>query len=134
MPKKYLIGIFVVLLLLCIPLVGSCLQQEAFAKEQEFLTYENQTYGFRIKYPADWTELELNLAFGTSVLVVMFQCPLEGISSNVAIENLSRPMDLDEYEDVAIKSLKKSFTDFNLIERSDTSLASLPAKKNSIYF
>jgi hypothetical protein len=56
--KVFLLGIIMVTLIssLSIPTI----LETAFAQTDNFLTYENPTYGFRLQYPSDWQRTDFN--------------------------------------------------------------------------
>ncbi len=98
---------------------------------QQFLTYDNPTYGIRIKYPSDWTKSE---QVGGSVVV--FLAPKENLSDvfqenvNVLVQDLStRPMTLSEYTNLSIDQISQNIFDANIIDSSATTLDGNPAHK-----
>ena len=98
---------------------------EATADTNELLTYENDTYGVRIKYPADWTYFG-NVETGGVTDIVLFQAPLEGRTDpssaqfDVFTDILSsdRSMSLKEYADAIINNNKLSDPTLNVLESS----------------
>ena len=96
-----------------------------------FSTYENIDYGIKIEYPKNWTVDEVT----EPPVVVQFLSPREGIGDTfqenvtIAYEELPQPMTLQEYTESSINLLRGLFTEFNLIEQSDTTLAGNPAQE-----
>lgn len=111
-------------------------QYHAFAQSiDNFLTYENSTYGVRIDYPADWTYYGTVESDGF-IDIVVFQAPFEGradLSSAlffVSRDTLPSDMSLKEYADMIINSYKLSDPNFEIVESStdgSTSLLGRPA-------
>jgi hypothetical protein len=84
-----------------------------------FLTYENTTYGVKIKYPPGWDYYESG-EFGGFLDIVVFQSPLEGrtdLSSaifSVSVDTLAnKDESLKEYLDQLIPSMQESMSAFN---------------------
>jgi PsbP-like protein len=83
------------------------------------LTYENNTYGIKIKYPADWDYYESG-EFGGLLDIVVFQSPLEGRTDptsatfSVSTDTQSDQVrSLEEYVEELIPSLSEGMSDFN---------------------
>ena len=106
---------------------------------EDFLTYENTTYGIRIQYPAGWQEGESNQTSEDSVLnyIVAFRSPKDRISDTVAenvivsVENLppEQNISLAAYSTRQIADLTQFSPDFDLQQSIPTVLAGIPAHK-----
>ena len=99
--------------------------EEAIPDTNQLLTYENDTYGIRIKYPADWTYFG-SVKTGGVTDIVLFQAPLEGRTDpssaqfDVFTDTLPSDanMSLEEYTDTIINNNKLSDPTYNVIESS----------------
>ncbi|MCA9406971.1 MAG: hypothetical protein KC684_10560, partial [Candidatus Omnitrophica bacterium] len=81
--------------------------------QNRFSTYNNDRYGFSIKYPSDWTVSE-----NTNGAVVLFYSPLENDldifqeNVNIVVQDISRnKMDVREYTELAIRQMEVVFKD-----------------------
>lgn len=95
-----------------------------------FVVYQNRRYGISIEHPEKWMINEP----GTDVIVVFLsqlESPWDTFQENVNImvRELAGPMTLEEYTDVALALLRQDLPDFTLIESSDFTLSTLPARK-----
>jgi hypothetical protein len=84
-----------------------------------FLTYENSTYGVKIMYPSGWDYYESG-EYGGFLDIAVFQSPLEGrtdLSSalfSVSVDTLAnKDQSLKEYFDQLIPSVQESMAAFN---------------------
>jgi eukaryotic-like serine/threonine-protein kinase len=50
----------IILVLLTLGIISIC-QQSTLARTDQFLTYENSDFHFKIEYPSNWTKQEVNL-------------------------------------------------------------------------
>jgi hypothetical protein len=90
----------------------------------DILTYQNNSYGIRIQYPANWTKDERDFDPNDNVTdIVAFSSPLTSRLDNfsetlaISMERLSNPnMTLDEYANSLITDYNKTLTDFKLID------------------
>ena len=106
---------------------------------EDFLTYENTTYGIRIQYPAGWQEGESNQTSEDSVInyIVAFRSPKDRISDTVAenvivsVENLppEQNISLAAYSTRQIADLTQFSPGFDLQQSIPTVLAGIPAHK-----
>lgn len=102
------------------------------------LTYENPTYGIKIKYPSDLegTELGRSIHDTDSIRVVEFYFPLDKPSDTykglvcLDMKSLSsKNMSLDPYSQQQIFHLTKVHKNFRIIESASTTLSNKPAYK-----
>lgn len=86
-----------------------------------FLTYENPTYGIRIKYPRDWERKEAPdmIGFFSSEKDASFIANVFDISTN--------PVTVEEYKQHLVNQCK--MPDCNIIDSGDATLANNPAYK-----
>lgn len=98
----------------------------------DLFTYRNEKQSFSIKYLKSWEKLE-NIV-GASVA---FRRPKENKADlflenlNVVVENLpEEKISLDQYNQAALKLLKKALPSIQLVETSQTTLAGTPAVQN----
>lgn len=97
----------------------SNLDEKTTVNPNNFLTYENSTYGVRINYPADWSYYESGV-FGGLLDIAVFQSPLEGRTDpassifSASIDTVTdKNISLEEYVDQLIPSLTESMSGFN---------------------
>lgn len=104
-------------------------QQQQTIPNNNFLTYQNSTYGITIQYPAGWLihESHGEVPHG----IVLFRTPLETTfaSLNVYGGDLLPYLSFQQYVDGTIYQLRNQFQNFNLIESSPTSLDGYQAQK-----
>jgi eukaryotic-like serine/threonine-protein kinase len=124
---------FVLLLLISVFTIS--LTALAQTKEENFLTYENHTFGIKISYPPDWTIDEKNIASnnndGIITRIVAFVKDFKSFSGDflISVYNLTsnsnaHTITLGKLLDNIINSYKKYiYTDFNLVESNITRLA-----------
>ena len=103
----------------------------------DFLTYENPTFGIKLQYPVDWEKIEeadqYYLEGSNQHSIVSFLLPIENASDRfmenltISVENLPRNTTFNAYSDETIK--KYNATTFDLIESNATTLAGNPAHK-----
>jgi hypothetical protein len=106
---------------------------------EDFLTYENTTYGIRIQYPAVWQKGESNQTSQDNVIntIVAFRAPKDRISDTIAenviigVENLppEENISLAAYSTLQIADLTQFSTDFDLEQSTPIVLAGSPAQK-----
>jgi hypothetical protein len=106
---------------------------------EDFLTYENTTYGIRIQYPAVWQKGESNQTTADNVIntIVAFRAPKDRISDTIAenvvigVENLppEENISLTAYSTLQIADLTQFSTDFDLEQSTPIVLAGSPAQK-----
>ncbi len=98
-----------------------------------YTKHEDEDENFQFQYPSDWT-----LDTETSGVYLTATSPLESEEDflqegmNIVIEDLTEEEasgDLDEAVDYAIDELKEEMDNFNLIEKEDTKLSGLKAKR-----
>jgi serine/threonine-protein kinase len=100
-----------------------------------FVTYENPTYGIRMRYPADWQKTE---HINTNRFWVDFMSPSKNnpntfpatVSISVEGLNHSITMTTNEYVTGILHKTKQSLLDFQIIESSHSAnLTGSPAYK-----
>jgi hypothetical protein len=105
---------------------------------EDFLTYENTTYGIRIQYPVIWQVGEPNQTSQDNVkTIVAFRSPKDRISDTIAesviigVENLppEENISLDAYSTLQIAGLTQFSTDFDLEQSTPIVLAGSPGHK-----
>ena len=93
-----------VLLLAALVLIGASCGEEERRKsrdededEEEYLTYENERWGFEIKYPEDWKKEEEEEDYGFDEFAVIFTTPPEDeddeIKENLLVYASTAPSD-----------------------------------------
>jgi hypothetical protein len=95
-----------------------------------FVTYENPTYGIRMQYLSDWEKIEFNQIGSSLNLVVIFRSSPEN-SSDTKLENLVievgnlpfKNIPLEKVIKANINNLKKSLIDFELNESTTITIA-----------
>ncbi|NJR25838.1 MAG: protein kinase [Richelia sp. CSU_2_1] len=94
---------------------------------ENFLTYQSSEHQFAMKYPERWEKQELQNPLIADVLV--FTAPKKNSADAyqeqmiVRIEDLPRPMSLEEYNKWSIGQIKTTFTDVNIIEETAKTVA-----------
>jgi len=114
-------------------LIPLYIPQEAFAatKSNDFLTYYSSAYEIKIKYPAEWQTIEPEDEY----VKVVFLSPLEGISDPysdlvmILIEDLPFKMKLTDYTELAIRQMRASYPDMQILTSGPATLAGNPAHK-----
>jgi S1-C subfamily serine protease len=104
--------------------LGSRPSLEEIIEEEDLPSFENNSYGIKIQYPANWTKDEEDLDPTDPITnIVTFSSPfgnrLDQYSENfgISIENLTDTnMTLEEYADSLIANYNETLTDFKLIE------------------
>ena len=103
---------------------------------KDFLTFNDPTYGMSIKYPSDWTKIDIQLGDDTGPMLAWFMAPIKsdigGSSFIVGVEDTSnKPMTLEEYNDYSTNQIKKKFdgADFTLLESSPITIDGKPGHK-----
>ncbi len=91
------------------------------------LTYQSSTHQFKIKYPEKWEKQESQNTLISDVVVFLAPKKNSGDSFQeqitVSIENLPKPMSLDEYNQSSINSIKTNFNDVKIIEENSKTFA-----------
>jgi eukaryotic-like serine/threonine-protein kinase len=82
-------------------------------------TYQNPEQGIEIKYPKDWSVQPG--AYPSTPDLVIFEAPKAMLTVNV--EDLEKPLLLNEYTDELISGIKKNLTGFKQLDRCPTTLA-----------
>ncbi|WP_392533474.1 protein kinase [Nostoc sp. C117] len=126
-PKKFFIGVGITAALATFSLLLVQLQSPT----QDFLTYEDSTYGIKIKYPKNWKIQETpNLI--TKELVT-FLPPKESDADKfqdlltITVEDFSGT--LNESQDLFIKEVKDTLSDATIVNSSETTLANKRANQ-----
>lgn len=94
---------------------------------ENFLTYQSTDHQFAIKYPEKWEKQELQNPLIADV--VLFTAPKKNSADAyqentiVRIEDLPRPMSLDEYNKWSIGQIKTTFPDVKIIEETAKTVA-----------
>ena len=109
--------------------LGSRPSLEEIIEEEDLPSFENNSYGIKIQYPANWTKEEEDLDPTDPITnIVTFSAPfdsrLDQYSENfgISIENLTDTnMTLEEYADSLIANYNETLTDFKLIESNTNS-------------
>jgi S1-C subfamily serine protease len=109
--------------------LGSRPSLEEIIEEEDLPSFENNSYGITIQYPANWTKDEEDLDPTDPITnIVTFSAPfdsrLDQYSENfgMSIENLTDTnMTLEEYADSLIANYNETLTDFKLIESNTNS-------------
>jgi len=96
-----------------------------------YLTYVNSSFGFRIKYPPDWSTQA-----GSAGAAIAFVSPAQGSSDsfrenvNVLVEDLADPsMSLGQYTDTSLRQAKTAIDAFRLLRSAPATLASRSAER-----
>lgn len=110
----------------------SAIEEDVKKSQAQFLVYQHPARGIKIKYPQSWEKEEPT---GGPILVKF--STLKGvININALIEDLQRPMTLDEYSALNLRQIKESMPANNMqlgsIEEGAATLANIPARK-SVY-
>jgi serine/threonine protein kinase len=93
----------------------------------KLLTYQSFTHQFKIKYPEKWEKQESQNTLISDVVV--FLAPKKNSADSfqeqitVSIEDLPKPMSLDEYNQSSINSIKTNFNDVKILEENAKSFA-----------
>jgi serine/threonine-protein kinase len=127
--QNILLATFVVLsLFLQIPVQivfaqGAVQQQKNGNNNNSFVTYENPTYGIKLRYPADWQKTE---HLSANRFWVNFISPIKNNNANtfpatvsVSVEDLNYSISastIGEFVTGILDSAKRSLSDFQIIE------------------
>jgi hypothetical protein len=104
----------------------------ASRKTTEFLTYKNSIYGFTIQYPANWEKIDFSKGIEEDDrhIVVTFLSPSEGtldIFREYLIiqvgDKLMFNRSLEQYVDTQVNSLRRSLSNFQIVESNTTTVA-----------
>ncbi len=94
---------------------------------ENFLTYQSSDHQFAIKYPEKWEKQELQNPLIADI--VLFTAPKKNSADAyqentiVRIEELPRPMSLEEYNKWSIGQIKTTFPDVKIIEETAKTVA-----------
>ena len=121
---KKLIPLIIILLLPTTTLTFVAVGQE------DFLKFENMTFGIRIQYPTNWEKVEDHLPLN---VIVVFDPPggsdsvigIDGI--DIVIAPVPPNVTLEQYTEDYINLLGDIFSEFSIVESSPTTLADYPA-------
>jgi serine/threonine-protein kinase len=111
------------------------MEQKKSVNNNDFVTYENPTYGIRIGYPADWQKTE---HLNANRFWVDFISPFKNnpntfpATVSVSVEGLNHNITAttNEYVSAILKNTKQSLSDFQIIESNpDANLTGTPAYK-----
>ena len=106
------------------------IQNFSKTKVENLLTYQSSTHQFKIKYPEKWEKQESQNTLISDVVV--FLAPKKNSTDSfqeqitVSIEDLPKPMSLDEYNQSSINSIKNNFNDVKILEENAKSFAKKP--------
>jgi serine/threonine-protein kinase len=106
--------------------------QNTTTTSDNFLAYENPTYGIKIQYPVDWTASQNGLQDYTDIIA--FYSPLENISDrfpeqlSISVIDYSQNITLNDYTNRITDTLKQS-PNLEIIQSNATTLAGNPAHK-----
>lgn len=93
----------------------------------KFLTYQSSAHQFKIKYPEKWEKQESQNTLINDVVV--FLAPKNNSADSfqeqitVSIEDLPKPMSLDEYNQSSINLIKTNFNDVKILEENSKTFA-----------
>jgi hypothetical protein len=111
-------------------------EQQQQQQGEDWLVYENATYGVSISYPSSWTQQDGTDSQQGLITVSDFLSPSEENGSfadvSIAIEDVSPSMSVEEYLNLSVDTYSQdpsTFPDFQLISSSmgDFSLLGMPA-------
>ena len=89
----------------------------------ELLVYDNPNLGFTLEYPSDWIKEE-SLSFISPRLSISDEAPESiAVTTEPNLSNLT----LEEYSDSSIDILESQFSNYTLIESSNSTLSGYPA-------
>jgi eukaryotic-like serine/threonine-protein kinase len=80
---------------------------------EKYVAYENSDYGIKLERPENWSIQEENDFLYSGVILI---APQENSEDNfreevkILVENLAKPLSLDEYTDQAVREIKSSNT------------------------
>ena len=101
----------------------------ATTEPQEFLTYENPTYGIFMQYPSNWTGSTSGLADYTDLIA--FYSPLQNVSDSfparlaISVITYGQNISLAEYTDSVLMILNQS-KQFDVKSSSEVTVAGYP--------
>jgi len=135
MLKKILLGIGVLLLLFILfiifaPAPATTPGSETSDTSTDMKTYTNESYGFSMEYPEDWSYTEANASS-----VVTINSPKQSSSDvfsenvNVVVQTLPPDMTLAMYAEKSMKDLNTYVGNFDLMEQKDVTIAGQPGKR-----
>lgn len=123
--------VFVTLLLGFSPMTTYISLEAAATQSDDFLTYYSPTYEIKIKYPSEWQTIEPEDEY----VKVAFFSPLEGGSDSysefvtVLMEDLPFKMKLTDYTELAIRNIRATYPDMQILTSGPAKLAGSPAHK-----
>lgn len=110
-------------------------QKSAVNSNNNFITYENPTYGIRIRYPGDWQKTE---HLNANRFWVDFMSPFKNnpnafpVTLSLSVEDLNHTITTttNEYVNGILNNAKQSLPDFQIIESNpDTNMTGISAYK-----
>jgi eukaryotic-like serine/threonine-protein kinase len=110
-------------------------QKSAVNSNNNFITYENPTYGIRIRYPGDWQKTE---HLNANRFWVDFMSPFKNnpnafpVTLSLSVEGLNHTITTttNEYVNGILNNAKQSLPDFQIIESNpDTNMTGISAYK-----
>ncbi len=110
-------------------------QKSAVNSNNNFITYENPTYGIRIQYPGDWQKTE---HINANRFWVDFMSPLKNnpnafpVTLSLSVEGLNHTITTttNEYVNGILINAKQSLPDFQIIESNpDVNMTGISAYK-----
>ena len=111
---------------------GSAGQGSSSTPTPTWATYSNSSRGISMQYPQNWVKTENQSG---SAYVIIFSSPAHSDSTyaerlSIFVSHSEQPVvNLSDWVDTCILTLRTSQTGFNLSESSATTLAGMPARK-----
>lgn len=106
---------------------------EAFAatKPHDFLTYYSPAHEIKINYPSEWQTIEPEDKYVKVVFLSPLQSDEDLYTELVMIltENLPSNIKLTDYTELAIRQLRASYQDLQIVTSGPAKLANSPAHK-----
>ncbi|NMG09004.1 serine/threonine-protein kinase [Brasilonema sp. UFV-L1] len=107
------------------------LQKQYLSAETEFSTYENPSYGIKIKYPQSWKMQQIGDPL-TGDVVKFWSISTSSSKKmtaevNINIENLKEPTSLAEYTNSSVNEITQFLTNARILDSYSTKLSNLPA-------
>lgn len=106
-----------------------------YTKQFRMARYTSKSYGFSLKYPADWSIVE-NKDGAAAVFLAPLETDLDRFRENVniVIQKIpaisAKPMDLDQYTKVAIRQMQAVFEkNLEIVESEPDMLAGHPGHR-----
>ncbi|MDD4318837.1 MAG: hypothetical protein PHW10_00710 [Candidatus Peribacteraceae bacterium] len=94
--------------------------------------YDNDAFGFTLRFPSEWTAEELGETQGAITTVVLFLSPLEGEGDasreniNLVTEDVPPSVTAGDYAEAAIAQQRRLFDGFTLLHSRPLSFGGLP--------